>query len=235
MSSAWSSGELHRTLAAIRGARLERLGEATAAHRDLDPQCRELARPIGVEQCTDGLRLARVLDVAVGAGASPRPIAECVEQRLELAGTTAPRRELAILEQNIGRARAIACGEPVPHDFADARDLIHRAERAVVAGLPREPRALRDGRRTCDELGRCRRQALLGRGIELREDVDAHHLVKHDATVADGIDELAREQAGERGLRVDTRCERGNGRGRDCLAQDRECLERRARRGVERC
>ncbi len=166
--------------------------------------------------------------------ASARAIAERVEQRLELSGTAAARGELAIGEQHVGGAIALAGGDPVPHDFAHARDLIHGAERAVVAGLPGEARALRDrgGRR--DQLGGGGGQPLLGIHVELREHVDAHDLVEHDAAVADGVDELARDQRGECRFDVDAGRERADRGRRDGLAQDRERFESGARGRLER-
>src|SRR5207302_1757713 len=118
----------------------------------------ERAAALGLEHGAERRRLAGLAHVARARGA-PRPIAERVEQRLELAGAAAARRELAIREQYVGRAVALAGGEPVPHDLAHARDLIHRAERAVIAGLPRETRADRDRRRARDELRGRGRQA----------------------------------------------------------------------------
>ncbi len=208
------------------GRALERFGEATAADRDLDPQRGELARAIRLERTSIG-------DLAVRARATAA-IAERVEQRFELACTTRAGGELAELQQHVGGLLALAGGEPVPHDLAHARDLIHRAERAVVAGLPGEARALRHRCGARDQLGGCGRQLLANLGRDLSEHVDAHDLVEHDAAIADGIDELMRDQARESGFDIDLRCERGHCGRRDCLTEHGEHFDRGPRRLVER-
>ena len=155
-------------------------------------------------------------------------IAERVEQSFELAGAAAACRELAVFEQDIRGTTELGRRDPVPHDLADAGDLIHRAERTVVAGLPREPRAERGRRRARDELGRRCGQLLLALGIDLSECIDAHDLVNDDAPIADRVDELARDEVGECGFGVIVFGQRGD-RGRcHSLAQDRERFERGA-------
>src|SRR4051812_36894323 len=58
--------------------------------------------------------------------------------------------------------------------------------------------------------------------------------MQDDATVTDGIDELARDETRQRGFDIETRRERRDcGRG-DRLAEDGERLHRDARRLVER-
>jgi hypothetical protein len=215
-----------------RGARaLERLGVAAAADRDLDSQRGERPRMLGIERPALGLAEHQV-GAAVRTAA--RRVAERVEQRLELAGATAARRELAIGEQGVGGSVAVARREPVPHDLAHARDLIHRAERAVVSGLPREARPGRVGSRAGDQLRRGTRQPLLVVDRHVGEHVDAHDLVHDDPAVADRVDELAGDEARQRGFDLDPRRERCDRGGRDRSAQDGERFERGARGCVER-
>jgi hypothetical protein len=66
------------------------------------------------------------------------------------------------------------------------------------------------------------------------EHVDAHDPVNDDAAIADRVDQLAREQAGQRGFDVDPRGERADRGRRDRRTQDRERLDRRTRGRIER-
>ena len=96
--------------------------------------------------------------VSANAGQPPRPLRKVASggelSRISLAievaalgKDTVPTMVFDEVDSGIGGAVAVAGGEPVPHDLAHARDLIHRAERAVISGLPREPRPGRaDGR-----------------------------------------------------------------------------------------
>ena len=71
-------------------------------------------------------------------------------------------------------------------------------------------------------------------GLELRERIVAHDLGGEHATIRGAIDELARDELGERGLEVQTRRERGERDRRDRDAQHRERLDGRPRGRAER-
>ena len=137
VSSAWSSGETAPGDAVARSnASVNRPPRTAISMRS--------AASARVRSGSSGMSTIAALPVSWTlplTRRAARAIAERVEERLELAGTAAARGELAIGEQDVGGALAVTGGEPVPHDLAHARDLIHRAERTVIAGLPREARA----------------------------------------------------------------------------------------------
>jgi hypothetical protein len=68
----------------------------------------------------------------------------------------------------------------------------------------------------------------------LPEDIDAHDFMKNDAAVTDRIDELARDETGQRGFDIESGRERRDGGRRNGLAQYGERLHRDARRFIER-
>ena len=208
-----------------RGA-LERFRKATTAHGDLDAQRGQGTATFLVEWHRG--------NVGLRGRATTRLGAERVEEGFGFARATRTSGERAMGQEHIGRAIPLTGREPMPHHFTDARDLIHRAERTVIARLPSETRTLRHGSGARNKLGGSGRQTLALVGLHLLKDIDAHDFMENDAAITDRIHKLTGNETGQRGFDIETRGKRGNRSGRDGLTKHRKRLHRGARRLVER-